>query len=189
MAGKARTAGTCSETIMKLQLLGLTAVCAILATLTMAPVRAQAPARKPDSNLLQLMRGIVYPASNVVFASQDDLTKLPKADDPSTSPNPLTSSYGGWTAVENAALALSESASLLTVPGRVCSNGKPVPVQRADWMKFTEGLRVAGLKAYQAAQSKNTDKMVDVTGDVAEACSNCHEVYREKKNAADRCTP
>jgi hypothetical protein len=37
-------------------------------------VRAQRPAATPtiDANLLQLMRGIVYPSSNVIFAAQGD---------------------------------------------------------------------------------------------------------------------
>src|SRR3979411_921774 len=77
-------------------------------------------APKIEANLLQLMRGIVYPASNVIFAAQDDLSKQPTPPDASTSPNPLTTTYGGWQAVENAALALSESANLILMPGRVC---------------------------------------------------------------------
>src|SRR4249920_1788870 len=67
------------------------------------PATPAAPAGAPKINatMLQLMRGIVYPASNVVFAAQDDLSKQPAAADPATSPNPLTSTYGGWVAVEN----------------------------------------------------------------------------------------
>src|SRR5262245_45788428 len=65
-------------------------------------------APRVESNLLQLMRGILYPSSNVIFAAQDDLSKFTPAADPATSPNPLTSTYGGWQAVENAALALAE---------------------------------------------------------------------------------
>jgi hypothetical protein len=166
-------------------------------TTPQAPARGAAPptAARPaapssgariEGNLLQLMRGIVYPASNVVFAAQNDVSGLKPADDPAVSPNPLTSTYGGWQAVENAALALSESANLLALSGRMCSNGKPAPVQRADWQKYTQGLRDAGRAAYKAALSKNQDAMVDASGTVAEACSSCHEVYREKK---DRCMP
>src|SRR5437016_6325669 len=40
---------------------------------------------KIEANLAQLMRGIVYPSSNVIFAAQDDLGKYPPARDPSTS--------------------------------------------------------------------------------------------------------
>jgi hypothetical protein len=135
------------------------------------------------------MRGIVYPSSNVVFAGQNDIAALPKSTNAPVDPNLLISTYGGWMAVENASLALAESARLLVVPGRTCSNGKPVPVQRADWIKFSDGLRAAGLKSYKAAQSKNTDAMVEASGDVADACQSCHEVYREKPSAANRCTP
>jgi hypothetical protein len=135
------------------------------------------------------MRGIVYPASNVVFAGQGDLSNLPKAKDPATSPNPLTSTYGGWVAIENASIALSESANLLLLPGRTCSNGKPVPVQRADWMKFVSDLRTAGQAAYKAARSKNQDTMVEAAGTVADACQACHDVFRERGGPAGRCTP
>src|SRR5215813_4714791 len=169
-----------------------------------ADVSAQAPARgpatpaapvaaaaaKPDANLLQLMRGILYPASNVIFAAQEDLSKQPKPADEATSPNPLTSTYGGWTAVENAGLAIAEASRLVALQGRVCSNGKPAPVQRADWIKFTAGLRKAGLDVYAAAKKKNTDAIVDVSGTVSDACQACHDVYREKKGGVkDRCLP
>jgi hypothetical protein len=151
---------------------------------------APSAAPKISANLLQLMRGIIYPASNVVFAAQSDISKLPPVKDPSTSPNPLTNTYGGWQAVENASLALSEAANLLTLPGRVCSNGKPVPIQRADWLKDVQLLRDAGLEAYKAAKTKNTDNMVDAASTVSDACMACHDVYREKKGGVkDRCTP
>jgi hypothetical protein len=136
------------------------------------------------------MRGILYPSSNVIFAAQEDLSRQTPATDPSVSPNPLTSTYGGWQAVENAGLALAESANLIALPGRLCSNGKPAPVQRADWVKFTKGLREAGIAAYKAAQSKNRDAIVDVSGTISDACSACHDVYREKKGGIkDRCLP
>jgi hypothetical protein len=157
------------------------------------PARGSGSAAKTaqvEANLLQLMRGIIYPASNVIFAAQDDITKLAPAADPSVSPNPLTSTYGGWQAVENAGLALAEAANLVALPGRMCSNGKPAPIQRADWVKDTQALRDAGLAAYKAAQSKSQDAMVDVAGKVADACSSCHDVYREKKGGIpDRCLP
>jgi hypothetical protein len=151
---------------------------------------ARAGAPKIEANMLQLMRGILYPSSNVIFAAQEDLSKLTPAPDPSVSPNPLTSTYGGWQAVENASLALAEAANLIALPGRMCSNGRPAPVQRADWLKYTQGLREAGLAAYKAAQSKDRDKIVDVAGSVSDACAACHDVYREKKGGvADRCLP
>jgi hypothetical protein len=151
---------------------------------------ARASAPKVEANMLQLMRGILYPSSNVIFAAQDDLSNQTPAADPSVSPNPLTSTYGNWMAVENAGLALAEAANLISLPGRMCSNGKPAPVQRADWLKYTEGLRQAGMAAYKAAQMKSSDAIVDVSGTVADACASCHDVYREKKGGIkDRCLP
>ncbi len=165
--------------------------------------RAQAPApAKPaaaraaagtQANLAQVMRGILFPNVNVIYAAQnDDPAKIKPADDPSTSPNPLTSMFGGWQAVEDSGLALAESARLLTVSGRLCSNGKPVPVQNADWIKFVQDLRQSGLTTYKVAQAKSQDALGDASDKVTTACQNCHDVYREKTEAqgglAGRCT-
>ena len=152
------------------------------------PAAAPTPARSsaaPPANLAQLMRGIFFPNSNVIFAAQDtDPAKVAPAKDPSTAVNPLESAYGNWVAVENAGLALSEAASLLTVSGRKCSNGRAVPTQNADWAKLVQGVRQAGLTAYKAAQSKDQDKILDAADVMTTACSNCHDKYRE---VADRC--
>ena len=163
-----------------------------LALVWVASVYAQTPVVQPRvyANMLQLMRGTLYPASNVLFAAQDDLSKQPVPPDASVSPNPLTNTYGGWQAVENAGLAIAETSRLLTIPGRMCSSGHPAPVARADWIKFTADLRKAGLAAYAAAKKKDKDAMVDVAGTVSDACSACHDVYREKKGGEkDRCLP
>jgi len=165
--------------------------------------RAQAPARpaaqpptaaaRPPANLAQLMRGIFLPNVNVIYGAQNqDPATIKPADDPNDSPNPLTGSWGGWTAVENSGLALAEATRLLTVPGRLCSNGKPVPLQNADWAKFAQGLRDAGLVAYKAGQAKSMDALGDASDKVTMACQSCHDVYREKTDAqgglAARCT-
>jgi hypothetical protein len=148
-----------------------------------APAKAAAAAgnSKVYGNMAQVMRGIVYPASNVIFAAQnDDFLKIPAPKDPALATDPLVNAYGGWQAVENAGIALSESASLLTIPGRKCLNGRPVPINNPDWAKFVQGLRDAGDKVYKAAQTKNTDKILDAADAMTNACSNCHDKYREK---------
>ena len=144
------------------------------------PGGAQTP--RVHTDLLHVMRGIIYPASNVIFAAQiTDPATIKPAADPSTSPNPLTSTYGQWTAVENAGLALAEAANLLIIPGRVCSNGRPVPMQNADWQMWVQELRDAGMTSYKAAQSKNQDAILDAAGVVSEACAHCHDKYRDVK--------
>ena len=88
-------------------------------------------------------------------------------------------------------MALTESVDLILKPGRTCQNGKPVPIQQADYQKFAQAMRKAGRVAFQAARTKNQEKVSDATNNIAEACSNCHEVYRDKGPADSqaRCTP
>jgi len=149
---------------------------------------AAAPARQNPATLAQLMKGILFPNSNVIFFAQgDNPADVPPAQDPSLATNPLASSYGKWEAVENSSLAIVEAANLLTVPGRKCSNGRAVPLANADWPKLVQGLRDAGMTAYKAAQAKDQEKIVDAADVITTACSNCHDKYREKPTPADRC--
>jgi len=146
-----------------------------------------APASRAPATLSQLMKGTLYPASNVVFAAQDENpADVKRAKDPNMATDLLTTVYGKWDAVENSALAIAEVADLLTIPGRKCSNGLDVPLKNADWAKFVQELRDAGMTAYAAAQTKNQDKMTDAAGVLTTACANCHNKYRERK-PADRC--
>jgi hypothetical protein len=149
---------------------------------------AAAPAASADApaTVLQVMRAILFPSSNVVFSAQaDDPAAVKKASDPSTATDPLASTYGGWEAVANSAIALKESARLLEVP-RSCSNGKPAPIQTATWKKGLTQLREAGQAAYKAAQAKNQDQVLDAAEKITTACSTCHDPYREK---TPRCSP
>lgn len=156
-----------------------------LLALLVASVMSQA---QPPSTLGQLMKGTLYPESNVVFAAQDtNPADVPHAKDPSMATDPLTSQYGKWEAVENNALAIAEVANLLALPGRKCSNGLDVPVANPDWAKFVQQLRDAGMAAYAAAQTKNQDKMTDVADVMTTACKNCHDSYRDRRKTADRC--
>jgi hypothetical protein len=155
-----------------------------------APGRAAAaaPRAQVQATLGQLMKGILYPASNVIFAAQNDNpADVKPAKDPSAATDPLQSSYGKWEAVENSGLAIAEAANLLTLPGRKCSNGRDVPLKNADWAKFVQGLREAGITAYKAAQSKNQDNILMAADVMTTACGNCHDKYREKPKLADRC--
>lgn len=153
------------------------------------PAQAAASAMQIHSDLLQLMRGILYPASNVVFSAQTvnpgDVQQIP-GKDPSMATDPLVSTFGGWQAVESASLALAESANLLMLPGRKCSNGVAVPIENPDWLKFVQQLRDASMQAYKAAKAKSQDGMIDVSETMTVACANCHRKWREKR-PADRC--
>jgi hypothetical protein len=146
---------------------------------------AAAPSLRVEGNLAQVMRGILFPNSNIIFDAQntDPVEKAKKTE------SQYGNVYGGWMEVENAAIALGEAANLLTVPGRLCDNGKPVPMDQPDWPGFVQGLRDAAQTTYKAALTKNQDAIVDASGTLTEACAACHDKYREKPDLANRCTP
>lgn len=149
---------------------------------------AKAPAGGPPANMIQIMRGIFYPASNVIFAAQaTNPDEIKPAKDASTAVNPLESAYGKWTAVENAGMALADGAALLRIAGRRCANGVAAPLNNPDWPKFVTGLREAGLKVYEAAKAKDQDKILDAADAMTTACSNCHEKWRDVEPLSNRC--
>ena len=155
---------------------------------------AQTPPANADqqvhADLNQLMRGALYPAANVVFTSQiDDPEALKKASnkDPSMSTDPVTAAFGGWVAVENAALTLAESANLMTIPGRSCANGVPVPVKDPVWAGFVQQLRTGSMKAYEAAKTKDQEKMIEASDAVNASCEGCHRRWRNPRTLANRC--
>ena len=159
-----------------------------LSVMAQAPSTEAAPPVYADLN--QLMRGVLYPAANVVFSAQADNPgeiKFVPGHDPNMSTDPLTSSFGGWQAVENASLALAESANLLTIEGRRCSNGVAVPVKDPAWLAFVQQVRTASMQAYKAAQAKDQDKMIAVADPLNASCTGCHRKWRDRRMPENRC--
>jgi cytochrome c553 len=138
------------------------------------------------------MRGIYFPNANLIFdVQQNDPAAPKKKSDTGSSTDTYSAAYSGWEIVENAAIALTDGVDLILTPGRTCQNGKPVPLNQPDFQKFARDMREAGRVALQAARTKNQEKVSDATNNIADACSNCHEVYRDKgpADSAARCTP
>src|SRR6188472_534710 len=167
--------------------LGIMLTGGVLSLAAQAPQRS---AQRVHANLNQLMRGALYPAANVVFSAQienpADVKPVP-GQDPSMATDPLTSTFGGWLAVENAALTLAESANLLSIPGRTCANGVPVPIKDPAWATFVQELRDASMKAYRAAQAKDQDKMIENSETLSAACAGCHRKWRDRRTPDNRC--
>lgn len=102
----------------------------------------------------------------------------------------FTNLYTGWEVVENAAIALAEAPDLILRPGRLCSNGRPVPLDRADFPKFAQGLRDAARAVLAAARQKDRERVSELTGQLADACVSCHQVYRNAPpGEPGRCVP
>jgi len=173
------------RTVLTLSL--LLAVCGV--SLIAQTSSTNAP-QQVHADLNQLMRGVLYPAANVVFFAQADNpadVKFIPGHDPGMSTDPLTSTFGGWMAVENAALALAESANLLSIPERRCSNGAPVPTKDPAWAMFVQEVRDASMKAYKAAQAKDQDKMIELSETLSTACAGCHRKWRDRRTPDNRC--
>jgi hypothetical protein len=131
----------------------------------------------------ELMRAVAFFNSNIIF-------NLPLKD-PGTAPKPKLpipfdyvqwgyTIYPGWLAVDQAAVALSETAPLLLTPGRKCQNGKLAPVNQADWKGFVDALIKISHELYAASKARQYDKLVMLADDLNETCANCHKVYRDK---------
>jgi S-disulfanyl-L-cysteine oxidoreductase SoxD len=162
---------------------------------------AQAFAAQPLGNLAQIMRGILFPSSNLIFSAQGQDPGAPKeAYKPGTTgfnwADWGAGIYAGWELVDYAAVALADVAPLLLVPRR-CENGRPAPVERADWVKYTQELADAGRAVFKASQTRNQEAVSDATNVLADSCLNCHVAYRDKpggaagdpSNKAARCVP
>lgn len=157
------------------------------------PAATAGPAPQPYGTLAEVMRGIPFPSSNIIFDTQSNDPGAPRKPSSSVDTQSATSTYsttyGGWQSVEQSAIALSETANLIMIAGRKCENGLDVPLNDATFKKAAEGLVAAGQAAYKAAKTKNQDMMVEVSGTVSDACLACHEKYRDVPQGKMRCVP
>ena len=157
-----------------------------------APSSGQARAYPPLGNMAQLMRGIFFPNSNLIFTVQ---TRDPGAPAKLSADNPNAGFsfvdwgagiYGGWELVDNAALAIADASPLMLAPGIRCENGRVAPVTDPEWIKYTEELIAVSRRVYRLSQTRNQEAVSDATGDLSDACAACHNVYRESRGRGGR---
>jgi mono/diheme cytochrome c family protein len=162
------------------------------AGLVAAASPGQARVYPPLGNMAQLMRGIFFPNSNLIFTVQ---TRDPGAPGKPTADNPNAGFsfvdwgagiYGGWELVDNAALALADASPLMLAPGIRCENGRLAPVTDPEWIKFTEDLIAIARRTYRLSQTRNQEAVAEATGDLSDACAACHGVYRESRGRGGR---
>ena len=141
----------------------------------------------PEGNLAELMRAIAFPNSNIIFNTQLKDPGAPGKKELATSPFDYvqwgSTVYTGWLAIDQAAVAITETAALLLTPGRRCQNGRPVPVDRADWKQYVAALVDVGKLVRRTSQTRNYAAFTDISDKLNDACANCHKVYRDKGGA------
>jgi mono/diheme cytochrome c family protein len=146
-----------------------------------------APVFPPAGNMAQLMRGVLFPAANMIFNVQryDPGAPPPKANLSKEAGFSWVDwgagVYTGWEIVDYAAVALGETAPLMLTPGRRCENGKPVPINDPDWIKYSIELAETSKAVYAAAQTRKQDTVSDITERLADTCLHCHAAYRDKR--------
>ena len=143
-----------------------TAFAACLSALVVACSSAPAPPPfKPVADNKLLMQAVIDPMADVVWDSVKTIVTAKGTEDI----RPRTEEE--WTAVRNAAVALTESGNLLMLVPRAKDGG--------EWMKRSQELINTGEAAIRAIDAKNADRLFTVGGDIYEACSACHQKYME----------
>lgn len=146
------------------------------------------PDYAPDATIKDLMLSIVDPSADVVWLSvttvqshEGTVETAPKTDEE-------------WKKVRQGAIALTEAANLLMMPGRhVAGPGEksetpgvelePLEMEalidkdRASWNLRAKGLHDAGMEALQAIDAKDAQKVFEIGEHIERACENCHSQY------------
>ena len=139
----------------------------------------------PTGNLAQLMRGVFFHNSNLIFSIQEMEAKDLPPKPPDSRPDGLTTFdwglmiYTGWRAVEQSATAIADASSLMMLPGLRCENGRAAPVTEPDWIRFTDRMVSVARRTYRLAQTKNKEALSEYTLDLSNACNACHGTYRD----------
>jgi hypothetical protein len=154
------------------------------------PERPQAPQPeyKPTATVKDLMLSVVDPSADIVWLSVSTIQSekgivetVPRNDEE-------------WASVRRGAIALTESANLLMVPGRqVARPGEKsetpgvelepeemealIEQDRAAWNKRAQDLHAAGVAALQAIDAHDANKVFEVGEQIENACEGCHRQY------------
>ena len=152
-----------------------------------APPDSQ-PEYFPTATVKDLMDSVVDPSADVVWLS---VTTVESAKG-TVETAPHTDEE--WTKVRRGAIALTEAANLLMVPGRhVARPGEKsetpgvelepeemealIAKDVSSWHKRARALHEAGLAALQAIDARDAPKVFEVGEQIERACENCHTQY------------
>lgn len=130
---------------------------------TRAAPAVQAPTATSVATVRQIMNGIVGPAAKTVFGAVGTIVSASGTEEI----RPRNDEE--WEVVADSAAALIEAGNLLQMGNRV--------VDKSNWIKMSQAMTNAGIKALKAAQAKNADDVLDVGEDLYRSCDNCHQRY------------
>ena len=124
-----------------------------------------APPFKPVADTKLLMQSLVDPNADLVWDAVQTIVTMEGTEE--IRPH----SAAEWTALRNAAVAISESGNLLMMAPRAKDGG--------EWMKAAEAMVETGQAAIRAIEKRNADELFTVGGDIYDSCTNCHSKYMD----------
>jgi hypothetical protein len=152
------------------------------------PPAAPQPQYTPTATVKDLMQSVVDPSADAVWLSVTTVESA--AGTVETAPH----TEEEWTKVRHGAIALTEAANLLMVPGRhVARPGEKsetpgvelepsemealITKDPAAWQKRARALHDAGYAALQAIDARDSEKVFEVGEQIERACEGCHAHY------------
>ena len=168
----------------------LVSLSVLLVMLVPGTALAQGLTEEPIGTLAQLMRGLFFVNANKLFDAQ---AQEPGGEPPEMSSEvseavsalvgPTTARfagiYRGWPEIEGAAVTLADGAKLAMMEGRLCDNGVPAPVDRADYVEGARLLEEASVKVLDGARSQDYEAVWDAINYINDSCTHCHKTYRD----------
>lgn len=147
------------------------------------------------TTIREIMDAQVDPAADVLW----EAVKFESTLTGSVETQPRTAEE--WQAVRRNAITLLESTNLIVMEGRqiappnvALEPGEPSPAvlqkrldaNRAQFIGFAQALRVVSLKALDAIDARDPQRLFEVGGEIDEACEACHLVYWYPPDIATR---
>lgn len=139
---------------------------------------------RPTTTIKDLMNSIVDPAADTIWGSVAIINGKEKKA-------PHTNEE--WVTVRRSALQLVEAGNLLQIPGRHVArpgerNEQGIELQpeqieilinqdRHTWISLAHGLQDAATLAINAADAKDTAKVLETGSQIDDACEHCHQQY------------
>ena len=121
------------------------------------------PPFTPVADVSELMLTMIDPAADAVWLAVGTIISEAGREDwePETDEE--------WAVVVNGAMTIAEGGNLLMMDGRARDQD--------GWMRMAQDMTDAGVLAYEAAKSRDSDRIFDLGEDIYNACDRCHNLY------------
>jgi hypothetical protein len=132
---------------------------------------AEPPPFRPVVDTKLLMASVIDPNADIIWASVGSV--ITAAGEEQIRPQ----TEDDWVAVRNAAIVVAESSNLLMMAPRA---------QDQEWMRISQAMADTAEKIIRAAETRNTEQVFELGGEIYAVCTNCHSKYDPTITQANR---